>query len=172
MTSSSRCCGAAIRSNDSVWRDGQNIVDVLPATPDVIAAGHVVLADGYRMNTLGFDLALARAERASLPGTSETVEVASLASIVVLKIAAWLDRPHQRRKDLEDLGRIFEAALDEWDDRRWGPPLADVPHEQQAAFFIGLRSRPRRGPVIEQPSSSSSTRSSFEGGKACSGRVG
>jgi predicted nucleotidyltransferase len=121
------------------WRDGSNnIVDVLPATHDVIAAGEVTLDGANRlMSTVGFDLVLDHASPVEIGGTGTIVEVASLAAIVVLKMVAWLDRPHERQKDLSDLGEIFDAALDEWDDRRWEEPLAEVEHELQAALFVG-----------------------------------
>jgi predicted nucleotidyltransferase len=121
------------------WRDrGHNAVDVLPASASVIAAGKVTLADDERvLSTVGFDLVLAHASDVAIPGTDSNVEVASLATIVVLKMVAWLDRPDERQKDLEDLGRVFEAAIDDWDDRRWEVPLADLEHEVQSAFFVG-----------------------------------
>ena len=56
-------------------------------------------------------------------------------------MVAWLDRPHERERDVRDLGRVFEAALDDWDDRRWQAPLADLEHEVQAAFFVGQQVR-------------------------------
>lgn len=128
------------------WRDDAlNIVDVLPATPAIVAAGFVDLA-GRRLNTLGFDIALANASPVALVDSDSTVDVASLASVVVLKMVAWLDRP-ERERDLSDIGRAFHAALDEFDDpRRWEPPLADVPHEEQVAFFIGEQVKKEIGP--------------------------
>ena len=98
----------------------------------------MTLADEQReLSTVGFDLALEHAAPVKIPGTDEDVDVASLASIVVLKMVAWLDRQHDRKKDLQDLGRVFETALGDWDDRRFEPPLADLEHEVQAAFFVG-----------------------------------
>lgn len=125
------------------WRDRQrNAVDVLPANAEVIAAGKVTLEREERvLSTIGFDLALEHASPVAIPGTDRVVDVASLAAIVVLKMVAWLDRPHERQRDLKDLGRVFETALDDWDDRRWQVPLADLEHEVQAAFFVGQQVR-------------------------------
>lgn len=121
------------------WRDRHgNMVDVLPATADVIAAGTVTLENDERvLSTVGFDLVLDHASPVAILGSDAQVDVASLAAIIVLKILAWLDRPHERRKDLADLGRVFETVLDDWDARRWEPPLADLEHEVQGAFFVG-----------------------------------
>jgi predicted nucleotidyltransferase len=91
--------------------------------------------------TIGFDLALEHASPVAIPGTDGHVDVASLAAIVVLKMVAWLDRPNERERDVRDLGRVFETALDDWDDRRWQAPLADLEHEVQAAFFVGQQVR-------------------------------
>lgn len=121
------------------WRDGlANIVDALPATAEVIESGEIALDGRERvMSTVGFDLVLDHSSPVAIPASDARVDVASLATIAVLKMVAWLDRPHERRKDLSDLGAIFHAALDEWDDRRWEPPLADLEHELQSASFIG-----------------------------------
>lgn len=125
------------------WRDRhRNAVDVVPATSEVIAAGTVTLERDERvLSTVGLDLALEHATPVAIPGSDGIVEVASLAAIVVLKMVAWLDRPHERERDVRDLGRVFEAALDDWDERRWQAPLADLEHEVQAAFFVGQQVR-------------------------------
>ena len=119
------------------FRDGSQL-DVLPATPRVLEAGVVrVEGDEREMSMVGFDLALEHVVAVPIPGSHETVDLASLAAIVVLKMVAWLDRPHQRHKDLGDIACALVGALDDFDERRWGPPLADVHSEQQSAFFLG-----------------------------------
>jgi predicted nucleotidyltransferase len=84
---------------------------------------------------VGFDLALAHAVPVPLGGVE--VPVATLAAIVVRKMVAWLDRPHERRKDLGDLAHVLDKALDDFDDRRFEPPLADADVEDQSAIFVG-----------------------------------
>ncbi|MBX3229003.1 MAG: nucleotidyl transferase AbiEii/AbiGii toxin family protein [Labilithrix sp.] len=81
------------------WWFGDALVDVLPATQAAIDAGHVMLGDGHKLSTVGFDIALAHAAPVPIPGTDISVDVASLASIVLLKMVAFLDRPHERLKD-------------------------------------------------------------------------
>lgn len=70
------------------------------------------------------------------------VELAALAVLTVSKMVAWLDRPHERTKDLGDLALILDQALDGDDDRRWDAehPVfqSGLDHEDQGAFFIGL----------------------------------
>lgn len=114
--------------------------DVLPATPDLIRAAAVPFDDDARtMSLVGFDLALEHASEVELPGTAATVRVASLASIVVLKIVAWLDRPGERTRDLGDLATVFRDALGEDDERRWdrGHPVAELDFDDQSPFFVG-----------------------------------
>ncbi len=76
-----------------------------------------------------------------LPGEHSTVKVASLASIVVLKAVAWLERPHERTRDLRDLATVFRAALAKDDERRWGThtvATSGLEFDKQSAFFVGL----------------------------------
>ncbi len=119
------------------------IADLLPVTEELVAAGEVCFdEDDLRMSLVGFDLALRHTARVPLPGSDVDVEVATLAALVVLKIVAWLDRPHERAKDLGDLARILDAALDDDDDRRWDAddPIfqSGLAHDDQGAFFVGL----------------------------------
>lgn len=116
--------------------------DVLSATPDLVAAGAIHLDEHTTMSLVGFDLALEHAIAVELPGTTTRVKVASLPTLVVLKMVAWLDRPYERTKDLGDLVEIFERALPEDDDRRWETtnPIgaSGLDFEQQSPFAVGL----------------------------------
>ena len=64
------------------------------------------------------------------------MQVASLATLAILKIAAWLDRPYDRSKDLNDLGCILSSALDDDDERRWDGTIQGK-FEEQSARFVG-----------------------------------
>lgn len=117
--------------------------DVLPATPELIRAGSVTFErDTRTMSLVGFDLALEHASEVVLPGLTSAVKVASLAAIVVLKIVAWLDRPHDRSRDLGDLATVFRDALGDDDDRRWDDqhPLGSsgLDFDDQSPFCVGL----------------------------------
>jgi predicted nucleotidyltransferase len=131
------------------WRDaGGHEIDVLPATPRLLRAGSVDFDGESTMSLVGFDLALEYAEGVPLLGTDVEVEVASLATIVVLKMTAWLDRPQQRLRDLGDLAFVFEKVLGDFDERRWEAPLADVqPDQQGASMWARWWARSRRRPI-------------------------
>jgi predicted nucleotidyltransferase len=126
------------------WTSGKEIVDVVPATPDTIAAGRIATEGGGELSMLGFDLALQHTE--SVPWLDRTLEVATLPVLIVLKMVAWLDRPYERTKDLGDLARVLERGLDDFAQVRWEPPLADIPVEEQCAFFMGQSVRAIAGP--------------------------
>jgi len=116
--------------------------DVLPATPDLIRAGHVRFDRDSTMSLVGFDLAFDHASEVELPGTTSMVKVASLASIVVLEMIAWLDRPYERTRDLDDLATVFRDALGSDDDRRWDDshPIGSsgLDFDDQSPFSVGL----------------------------------
>jgi predicted nucleotidyltransferase len=126
------------------WHGPEDVLaDLLPATDELIAAGEIRFdGDDIRMSLVGFDLALRHTTRVHLPVDGVDVELATLAVLVVLKIVAWLDRPHERTKDLGDLALILDQALDGDDDRRWDAehPVfqSGLEHEDQGAFFVGL----------------------------------
>jgi hypothetical protein len=123
------------RSHARRWTSGKEIVDVVPAAPEIIAAGSIATEGGREFTMLGFDLALQHTE--SVPWLEEHVEVATLPVLIVLKMIAWLDRPYDRTKDLGDLARILERGLDDFAAVRFEPPLVSVPAEEQCAFFMG-----------------------------------
>lgn len=115
-------------------------VDLLPAAERHVRAGELVFAaTGQVMNLTGFDLAL----RHSVPrriGPTGTAWIATVPAIVLLKMAAFLDRPYERERDLEDLSALFEAYLSPDDDRRFDPPIVDagVEFPFQPAMALGL----------------------------------
>lgn len=118
--------------------------DILPATPELLAHGAITMDGGDReMSVIGFDLVLDHAIETALLGATETIHVASLASIVVLKMVAWLDRPAERTKDLGDLALVLERALPDDDDGRWdtSDPVgaSGIAHDLQSAYFVGLQ---------------------------------
>src|SRR5690606_1736289 len=95
------------------WHGPDGIrADILPATSELIASGEIPMDRGDRaMSVVGFDLAIEHGVPIELTPTGETIHVASLAAIVVLKMVAWLDRPAERTKDLGDLALVLESAL-------------------------------------------------------------
>lgn len=61
--------------------------------------------------------------------------------LFILKVVAWLERPHARAKDLDDLVYLLEHVLEEDDDRRWDAehPVGSsgLSFDAQSAFFMG-----------------------------------
>jgi predicted nucleotidyltransferase len=115
-------------------------IDVLPASKAELDSGHMVFAEGgHVMNLAGFDLAFRHTHALSLD-IDTSIAVATVPVIAVLKMAAWLDRPDERGRDLEDLGHILADYLAADDMRRWDDPrLAEVPDfEHQPALALGL----------------------------------
>jgi len=127
------------------WTSGNEVVDVVPATPALIAAGSIPTEDDHEFSLLGFDLALDHT--VSVAWLGRYLEVASLPVLIVLKMIAWLDRPYERVKDLGDLARVLDRGLDDFDPSRWELPLADIPLDEQCSFYMGQRVREIAGPA-------------------------
>jgi predicted nucleotidyltransferase len=136
------------------WALGRVLVDVLPATDAIVRAGQVELAAGVVMSTVGFDLALRHAVQLPIATTDLRIEVASLPSLVVLKLAAWLDRPTEREKDLDDLMHMLRRALSEDADCRWDGThpvgASGLEFDFQSAFYVGLEVGRVIGPVEKE----------------------
>ncbi len=120
---------------------GTNVrLDILPASHAELASGRLVFADsGHVMNLAAFDLAFRHTREIRLePDVS--IAVATLPVIVVLKMVAWLDRPTERDRDLEDLGYVLSDYLPVDDTRRWEDPrLSEVPDfGDQPALALGI----------------------------------
>lgn len=116
---------------------GSFVADVLPATPTSVAAGRLTLDDkDSAMSFTGFDLLFKHATEIQIPGRNAKVHVASLGTLMVLKVAAWRDRPYDRYKDLNDIGTILASALPQDDARRWDIPIPGD-FEDQSPRFVG-----------------------------------
>ncbi len=122
------------------WTSAQGVVvDVLPTTPSDLANGKLTFAkSGHVMSLVGFDLALAHHVPVNLDA-STTLDVATVPVIAVLKMAAWLDRPAERDRDLEDLAHVIDDYLEPDDLRRWKDDLINsgLDYENQSAFALG-----------------------------------
>jgi predicted nucleotidyltransferase len=122
------------------WRSPAGIkVDVLPAADELLKVGAVEWPEsGTRMSLVGFRLALERAVPLEVaPGVS--VPVAPVAVIGLLKMVAYLDRPHERERDLEDLAFLLEEYAADDDERRYSPEVisAGLRFETASAFLLG-----------------------------------
>src|SRR5271157_2192560 len=90
------------------WRSPrETLMDLLPAGTKLREAKKLIWPESqFSMSLVGFDHAFAEAEAIKI-NDSLTIQVAPAAVLVLLKIVAFLDRPHERQRDLEDLRGIL-----------------------------------------------------------------
>lgn len=116
-----------------------SVVDVLPGHPSLVSQGGFTWPGGSaHMNLVGFRLAFVDALPVEIaPGA--TVRFASLRSLVVLKIAAYLDRPWERDSDLADIAHILYGFLGPDADARWSDEVFDLglDFEDVGPFVLG-----------------------------------
>jgi predicted nucleotidyltransferase len=112
-------------------------LDILPAGPKLVAAGVLRWPSGHTMNLEGFDLAFSEA----VPHETTddyAVLVAPPPVVAVLKMAAYLDRPADRGRDLTDLGHLLDSYIDD-ESARWFTEGADAgEYELVPAYVLGL----------------------------------
>lgn len=95
---------------------------------------------------MGFRLAFADAAPVELvPGTE--VRVASLRSLVMLKMAAYLDRPWERDSDLADIAHILSEFVQPADEERWSAEIVNLGlgFEDVGPFVLGKQ----RGGLVD-----------------------
>lgn len=90
------------------------------------------------MSLVGFRLAFADAVTIEI-ASGFTVRVASLRSLVVLKIAAYLDRPLERGSDLADIAHILSEFLRLDAEERWSDEVVNqrMEFEDVSPFVLG-----------------------------------
>lgn len=101
-------------------------VDVVPSGEDLLKQGGFSWPDGgSRMDLTGFRFAHADAVSVDLARGCE-LRIASLRSLVVLKIAAYLDLPWQRDSDLADIAHIMLEYLPDNAEVRWSDEIVQI----------------------------------------------
>jgi len=105
--------------------DSGAIVDILPSAIDLIASGRIRWPDsGVEMSLQGFGML--HAESIPLdPDWNPDILVASVPTVAVLKVFAYLDRPHEREKDLRDLAYLFDNYVGVDEDRLYTGEAAE-----------------------------------------------
>jgi predicted nucleotidyltransferase len=123
------------REGEHAWLSPSGVrVDVVPAGPGLLEAGSLTWPEsGYRMSLLGLRLAFDHHVRVSIDAR-HSVQVATIAAIVVLKMVAFLDRS-DREDDITDIAQVIERYLGPIDDRRWALP-GDF--DNAGAFALGM----------------------------------
>lgn len=115
-----------------------DIVDILPAADTLLDEGKIEWPDGTVMDLTGLDLAMRDHHRYD-PNLPANLTVASRRALFVAKVAAWLDRPVERLKDLGDLALLLDDYADPDDPRRFDEPaLEDLDWQERPAFLLGL----------------------------------
>jgi len=130
-------------------------VDLMPYGEGVSTDDTIVWPNGMVMSALGLEEAFAASvEREIAPRLR--VRVVTAPALVILKIVAYQDRPHERSKDLADLAEAFER-YEEDDDRRFDlvDTTADdtpIAFEEAGAYLLGVDTarlaRPKSREVI------------------------
>ncbi len=121
------------------WRRQGALVDIIQVTDEDLLVG-VVDLDGAALSLVGFDLAFSEGNVIQVTPATEVL-VPPLPVLVLLKMIAWMDRPHDRTKDLGDIAHIWDNALS--DDDRWAESSPwldadlDLDYDNQGAFFVG-----------------------------------
>ena len=125
------------------WQTADGLlVDVLSITPGAIEKNESLHwpKSGRRMSLSGFRLAFATANTVSI-GHGLSARVADLPAITVLKMLAYLDRPSERRRDLEDIGHILEKFVGDDAPERWDGEIIDlqIDFEEVSSFILGRK---------------------------------
>jgi predicted nucleotidyltransferase len=114
-------------------------IDLLPIGEQARQTGYVTWPKAeMRMSVVGFEHVFAEAVEKEL--APETVmKVAPLNVLALLKTVAYMDDPHGRSKDLEDLGRLMEQ-YERAGERRFSKEVfeAGTDFESAGAFLLGL----------------------------------
>jgi len=119
---------------------GGSMIDLMPAGPNLRAAGQVVWPESeFEMSLAGFEHVFARSVAFAFSRNLQC-KVAPPPVIALLKIVAYMDDPYRRQKDLLDLRSLFRRYEDASDrifgDDVFAAGLEDI--EYANAFLLGL----------------------------------
>lgn len=144
-------------------------VDLIPAGPDLLAAGQVTWPSGHVMSLRGFRHAFSSTCQVEVaPGFR--IEIPTVPVITLLKVVAYQERPHEREKDLGDIAFAlanFESAGGE---RRYSPEVLEtgIRYEEVSPYLLG---RDLRGLVDEAERHSLTTFLALARGEMDGGRT-
>jgi predicted nucleotidyltransferase len=128
------------RAQEHRWSfRGQVHGDILPVTEKALSDGELRWPRSAAvLSTVGLDLALRRATTVRL-SDGTPLRVAPLPVLVVLKAVAFLDRPHDRARDLGDIAWIMHVYVPDEAERRFDPRFVtiDVQYDEGSAFLLG-----------------------------------
>ena len=119
--------------------EGSLPVDFLPVGPKAASKTQITWPEsGHSMTVIGFDLAFEHQSLLDL-GDGVQVAVADLAVVIILKMIAFLDRPTQRQRDVQDILAVLRWNQEGAGDRLFEEQVVklDRPADEAAAFLVG-----------------------------------
>lgn len=113
-------------------------MDILPVGEAQLESGKLIWPNGFEMNVAGFQHVFERAAKVPIE-SGFAVKVAPLPVIVLLKMAAFLDRPWERERDLGDIGYVLEEFLAPESERRFADDVFDASlnYDDTSAYWLG-----------------------------------
>jgi predicted nucleotidyltransferase len=112
-------------------------LDVLPAGDQLLLQGTIAWGSGHVMSLVGIDLVFGHAESHQVE-EGFIAKVAPPQVVTVLKMAAYLDRPQERLRDLEDIAHLLESYVDDRSPRFWDEAIEHGVYELAPAYLLGL----------------------------------
>jgi predicted nucleotidyltransferase len=121
------------------WRAPSGaVLDIVAVPPGALARRLVVWPrSGHQMSLAGVQQALDATPTTLAPGLS--MVVAPVPVIVMLKMAAYADRPGEREKDLKDIAHVLDEYPLPSDDRLFADDILDLGLDERRArpFILG-----------------------------------
>lgn len=120
---------------------GEVRVDIVPAGSEALQRGELIWPkSGRRMSLLGFRLAFTHSLPVQL-SADLAVRVAPIPVLVVLKIAAYVEAPYERERDLEDIAYALEECAGSSTEERYSDEVLDagLTYEEVRPFLLGRR---------------------------------
>jgi predicted nucleotidyltransferase len=111
-------------------------LDVLPAGPDILEQGEITWDCGHVMNMAGMGLAFEHAAAHTVDDYDARVAPPHI--VAVLKMTAYMDRPDDRLRDLEDIAHLLDIYVDDDSERRWDEAADVEEFELAPAYLLGL----------------------------------
>jgi predicted nucleotidyltransferase len=112
-------------------------LDILPAGNDLLNQGKLIWKSGKTMCLMGIDLAFRHAESHTV-AEGYIAKVAPPSVVALLKMTAYLDRPQERLRDLDDIAHLLELYIDENSPRFWDEALECGEYDLAPAYLLGL----------------------------------
>jgi len=113
-------------------------VDIIPAGPDLLAAGQVTWPSGQVMSLRGFRHAFSSTSSLEI-ARGFRIDVATVPVVTLLKVIAYQERPQERERDLGDIAFVLANFDSENDARRYSREIleAGLRYEEVSPYLLG-----------------------------------